>query len=38
MVLNYILGRGWPPLQVIPGILLTLAAMLLLLPAASQKG
>lgn len=38
MVLNYILGRGWPPLQVIPGILLTLAAMLLLLPASSKKG
>jgi drug/metabolite transporter (DMT)-like permease len=38
MALNYILGRGWPPLQVIPGILLTLAAMLLLLPAASHQG
>jgi drug/metabolite transporter (DMT)-like permease len=35
MVLNYILGRGWPPLQVIPGIILTLAAMLLLLPSSA---
>lgn len=38
MVLNYLLGRGWPPLQVIPGIVLTLAAMLLLLPASPQNG
>ena len=37
MVLNYIIGRGWPPLKVIPGILLTLAAMLLLLPASVKK-
>jgi drug/metabolite transporter (DMT)-like permease len=36
MVLNYILGRGWPPLQVIPGILLTLAALLLLLPSSAD--
>lgn len=36
MVLNYLLGRGWPPLLVIPGILLTLAAMLLLLPTPPE--
>ena len=36
MVLNYFLGRGWPPLQIIPGIVLTLTAMLLLLPAAGR--
>ena len=34
MVMNYILGRGWPAVQVIPGILLTLAAMGLLLPSS----
>ena len=38
MVLNYILGRGWPAVQVIPGILLTLAAMLLLLPSSGGNG
>ncbi len=38
MVLNYLLGRGWPPLPVLPGILLTLAALLLLLPSAPEKG
>ncbi|MBT8353270.1 MAG: EamA family transporter [Desulfofustis sp.] len=32
--LNYFLGRGWPAMQVIPGIVLTLAAMLLLLPSS----
>jgi len=37
MVLNYLLGRGWPPLPVIPGILLTLAAMLLLLPTSPER-
>ena len=34
MVMNYVLGRGWPAMQVIPGILLTLAAMGLLLPSS----
>lgn len=41
MLLNYLLGRGWPPLQVLPGIVLTLTAMVLLLPnsqAARAKG
>ena len=38
MVLNYLLGRGWPPLKVIPGILLTLAALLLLLPSSPERG
>ena len=37
MVFNYILGRGWPPLQVIPGIFLTLAAMGLLLPSSEDN-
>ena len=36
VVLNYILGRGWPAAQVIPGIFLTLAAMLLLLPSSGN--
>ena len=34
MLLNYLLGRGWPPLQVLPGIVLTLTAMVLLLPGS----
>ncbi|MGI9538005.1 MAG: DMT family transporter [Desulfocapsaceae bacterium] len=38
MLLNYLLGRGWPPLPVLPGVLLTLVAMLLLLPSSPQRG
>ncbi len=31
MILNFLLGNGWPPLRVMPGIALTLTAMLLLI-------
>ena len=38
VMLNYVLGRGWPAVQVIPGILMTVAAMLLLLPSSESDG
>jgi len=34
MVLNFLLGNGWPPLRVMPGIALTLAAMSLLIQSS----
>lgn len=34
MLLNYFLGRGWPPVKVLPGIVLTLVAVVLLLPGS----
>ena len=38
LVLNVLLGRGWPEPQVLPGILIILAAMLVLqIPAASTQ-
>jgi len=36
MVLNFLLGNGWPPLRVLPGIGLTLAAMLLLVHSSKS--
>lgn len=38
MVLNFLLGHGWPPLLVMPGIALTLAAMLLLVKSSHLNG
>ena len=37
MVLNFLLGQGWPPLRVFPGIGLTLAAMLLLVHSSQSR-
>ncbi len=31
MILNFLLGHGWPPLRVLPGIVLTVTAMVLLI-------
>ena len=31
MILNFLLGHGWPPLRVLPGIALTVTAMALLI-------
>jgi drug/metabolite transporter (DMT)-like permease len=38
MILDFLLGKGWPELQVLPGVFLTLSAMLiLLLPSLSLR-
>jgi drug/metabolite transporter (DMT)-like permease len=37
MVLNFLLGHGWPPLRVMPGIVLSLAAMLLLVHSSRGR-
>jgi drug/metabolite transporter (DMT)-like permease len=37
MLLNFLLGHGWPPLRVIPGIVLSLAAMLLLVHSSRGR-
>ena len=38
MILNFLLGHGWPPLRVMPGIVLTLTAMLLLIHSSGGDG
>jgi drug/metabolite transporter (DMT)-like permease len=38
MILDFLLGKGWPELKVLPGVFLTLSAMLILLmPSFSRK-
>ncbi len=37
MILNFLLGHGWPPLRVMPGIVLTLTAMLLLIHSSRGR-
>lgn len=37
MILNFLLGHGWPPLRVMPGIVLTLTAMVLLIQSSMRQ-
>jgi drug/metabolite transporter (DMT)-like permease len=37
VVLEFLIGRGWPPLQIFPGIVLTFAAMLLVVRSSKDR-